>query len=53
MSRAGLRNILIALAFLLLIAGAWLRMSRHAFGWYFVGAAFMVYIVARFFIPRR
>jgi hypothetical protein len=53
MSRSALRGLLIALAFLLLIAGAWLRMNRHAFAWYFIGAAFLVYIIARFFIRRR
>jgi hypothetical protein len=53
MSGAGLRNILIALAFLLLLAGAVLRMKQHAFAWYFIGAAFLLYIIARFIIKRR
>jgi hypothetical protein len=47
------RPILIALAFLLLLAGAVLRFKQHPLSWYFIGLAFVLYIVARFFLKRK
>jgi hypothetical protein len=48
----GLRNPLLFLALLMLIAGAVLRIRQQPLSWYFIVAAFLVYIFARFFIKR-
>jgi len=54
MNHPALRNILMSVAFVLLIVGAFLKLKGHPVAWYFVGVSIVLYIAARFFIkaPR-
>ncbi|MGH2642775.1 MAG: hypothetical protein ACRDE2_02410 [Chitinophagaceae bacterium] len=50
---AWLRNILFAIAFFLLVEGAFLRYKGHSLAWYFIGMSVLAYIIARFFMKRK
>ncbi len=52
MAAPRLRNFLLALALVLLVCGAALRVKGHPFSWYVIGASILLYIFARFFLKR-
>ncbi|GAA4302138.1 hypothetical protein [Compostibacter hankyongensis] len=52
MNNPRLRNILLLVAFLILIGGTVLKMREHPAAWYLIGFSIALYIFARFFMRR-
>lgn len=53
MGQPSLRNLLMALGLVLMVAGAIMRIKGIAAAWYVMGTSVIVYVFARFFYPRK